>query len=228
MSDADAQPTDESAEAPARLPKILKAPQGTGRSISALFDEATTSPKVIKRRVIARIEDIQAELQTATDEAAEIIEAARVEAERIREQAREEGHREGVSQVMEALEQARSEYDRTMQAAEQDMLELAMRMAERIVRHQIELAPELAKDLIDESLDLVRDKRQIMVIVHPEDLPILEQWRSQLEMGVEASYIHFEEDERIGRGGCMIETEAGRVDARLEVQLQTFKQALMG
>jgi flagellar biosynthesis/type III secretory pathway protein FliH len=31
----------------------------------------------------------------------------------------------------------------------------------------------------------------------------------------------------VGRGGCMIETEAGRVDARLEVQLESFKRALM-
>jgi flagellar biosynthesis/type III secretory pathway protein FliH len=51
--------------------------------------------------------------------------------------------------------------------------------------------------------------------------------RGALVAEVEGAALYFEADERVGRGGCVVETEAGRVDARLEVQLDVMRRALM-
>jgi len=213
-----------------QLPNVLKAAHlaeaGRGESIRALFTEEQ-APRMIKRRVWRSIRQVHTALSQADEEAKRLIEEARAEADAIREAAREEGYQDGLRQLTQALAKARDEYTRVMEESEDDMLELAVRMAERIVRQRIELEPSTAAEITRGCLEIVRDRQQITVFANPQDLPALEQWRESLVQVVEARFIHFEPDPNVGRGGCMIETEAGRVDARLEVQLESFKRALM-
>ncbi len=213
-----------------QLPSILKATDlaesGRGESIHALFSEEQ-APRMIKRRVWRSIRQVHDALSEADAEAKRIVEEAEANAAAIREEAREEGFQEGLRELTRALAAARDEYTRVMEESEEDMLELAVRMAERIVRRRIELDPATSAEITRGCLELVRDRQQITVFANPEDIPTLEQWRESLVEVVEARLIHFEPDPGVGRGGCMIETEAGRVDARLEVQLESFKRALM-
>ena len=212
------------------LPTLLKAndlaESGRGESIRALFSEEQ-APRMIKRRVWRSIRQVHDALSQADAEAKRIVEEAKAEADAIREAAHQDGYQEGLRELTRALATARDEYTRVMEESEEDMLELAVRMAERIVRRRIELEPATSAEITRGCLELVRDRQQITVFANPEDIPTLEQWRESLVEVVEARLIHFEPDPGVGRGGCMIETEAGRVDARLEVQLESFKRALM-
>ena len=212
------------------LPTLLKAndlaESGRGESIRALFAEEQ-APRMIKRRVWRSIRQVHDALSQADAEAKRIVEEAKAEADAIREAAHQDGYQEGLRELTRALATARDEYTRVMEESEEDMLELAVRMAERIVRRRIELEPATSAEITRGCLELVRDRQQITVFANPEDIPTLEQWRESLVEVVEARLIHFEPDPGVGRGGCMIETEAGRVDARLEVQLESFKRALM-
>lgn len=212
------------------LPTLLKAndlaESGRGESIRALFSEEQ-APRMIKRRVWRSVRQVHDALSQADAEAKRIVEEAKAEADAIREAAHQDGYQEGLRELTRALATARDEYTRVMEESEEDMLELAVRMAERIVRRRIELEPATSAEITRGCLELVRDRQQITVFANPEDIPTLEQWRESLVEVVEARLIHFEPDPGVGRGGCMIETEAGRVDARLEVQLESFKRALM-
>ncbi len=212
------------------LPTLFKAndlaESGRGESIRALFSEEQ-APRMIKRRVWRSIRQVHDALSQADAEAKRIVEEAKAEADAIREAAHQDGYQEGLRELTRALATARDEYTRVMEESEEDMLELAVRMAERIVRRRIELEPATSAEITRGCLELVRDRQQITVFANPEDIPTLEQWRESLVEVVEARLIHFEPDPGVGRGGCMIETEAGRVDARLEVQLESFKRALM-
>lgn len=208
------------------LPVLLKAPAGRARAVSALF-QGEHAPQLVKRRVIQSMRQVHGALEEAQQEAKGIVERANEEAAGIRQAAYDEGYEEGIRQLTRALASARNEYDRMLAQSEEDMLELAVRMAERIVRRQIELAPESVAAIARGCLELVRERRQIIIYANPLDVPQLEAWREDLTQSVEARSLHFEPDPQIGRGGCMIETEAGRVDARLDVQLDSFKRALL-
>ena len=219
---------DEGAEAGAgahALPRILKADAAHGASIRGIFDGAH-APRLIKRRVLRRIQQVDDELAQAHREAEQLKAQAHAEAEAARERARQEGFEQGLSELTSALARARRAYDEQIELAEQDMLELAVRLAERIVHHQITLDPEVARAMVAGALERVRDRRHVTVWLHPEDRQAIERWRDELTDSVAAQTLHFEADARIERGGCMIETEAGRVDARLQVQLESLKRAL--
>lgn len=126
------------------------------------------------------------------------------------------------------LERARCEYDRLLQDAEQDIINLAMHVAERIVHQRLSVEPETLKSIIKGSLglDSVRDKRQIIVRVHPDSLSAVEGWYQELAQSVETTALFFEEDSQLAPGDCVIDTEAGRVDARLVTKIENIKGAL--
>jgi len=40
-------------------------------------------------------------------------------------------------------------------------------------------------------------------------------------------HLEITDDQRVGKGGCIIETNAGNIDARIETQLEQVEKALM-
>jgi len=163
----------------------------------------------------------------AKTEASRIVAEAHAEAERIREQARDEGRAAGRAEVGELLARARRAVDRRIAAAEAEMRTLAVRIAERIVRRQLELAPEIVVDVARAALDEVRGRHDLVMRVHPDDVAVLEQARPGLLARLSVSaHILIRADAAVGRGGCVLESEVGTVDARLETQLAAIERAL--
>ena len=65
--------------------------------------------------------------------------------------------------------------------------------------------------------------------MHPDDLKALERGRPRLlERALRAQALQFRADPSVGRGGCIVESELGTVDARLPVQLEAIERALRG
>lgn len=95
------------------------------------------------------------------------------------------------------------------------------------------LGQELAQantqiELIKHTLQQVQDRTKLTVRLAQKDYDLLAQThlldKSQFP---ETESIQFIADSRIELGGCIIETGAGHLDARLEVQLQHFKEMLL-
>lgn len=225
MSDSST-PGSTSTSAAPEVARLIRSPQGTGQAIKALFEEPAR--RLVKREVLSHVQHAQDALGEAQAQAQEIIEQAHLQAQEIREQARKEGAHEGHTEATKLLGYARAEYERLLQAQEQDMLDLSFGIAQRIIAREIALNPDVVKGIVLNALDQVRNKRQIVLIVHPEDALMLEQDRALLGSRVEGAKLYIEEDDRVERGGCVIETESGRVDARLDVQLGALRDALGG
>ena len=67
---------------------------------------------------------------------------------------------------------------------------------------------------------------RITIKLNPADLELLADIKPQLLSGLpEAGRAAFEADEGIARGGCLIETDGGEVDARIERQFQVVEEA---
>lgn len=207
-----------------QVARVLKAPVEVAEPLEATVTQPEC--RVIDRRVVRRFEELSEGIEKARRRAETIVEEAEAEADAIRDEAREEGRREGYSELLEAISQVRERYRQVQDEAESDTLELAFRIAERIVGREIELEPEVVRDMVANSLEHVRGKRNIVVRVNPEDVPELEKHRDEMSRELEGASLYFEEDRNIERGGCLIETDTNRVDARLEVQLERLKEAL--
>lgn len=205
------------------LPPLIKASEAASRVVEPLFDPR---PAVLGAHVVRGIESAGVVLARAEEAAAEIVARAQREAASLREAARQEGRIAAQEEALEALGRARAEYARLQSVSEADMLELAFGIARRVIGRVVELDPQIVAEIVRANLEHVRGRTRIVVVVHPDDLPALERRRAQFVAQVEGAAIYFDADVSVARGGCFIETESGRIDARLDVQLEAMRKAL--
>jgi flagellar assembly protein FliH len=86
------------------------------------------------------------------------------------------------------------------------------------------------RDIAARALVAVMPSNASVVLrVHPEDLALLEGTRQAwlAEVGTKAD-VKLVADSTVGRYGCVVETPVGRIDARLETQLDALERALRG
>jgi flagellar biosynthesis/type III secretory pathway protein FliH len=182
-------------------------------------------------------------VMSARDEATKIMVAAHAEADflnaRSLEAAEEErkrgydeglaqGREEAMAQFTELMVKARQEAEDMRLATRDGAITLARRMAERIVGRALELHPSLIADIANQALAAARPRSGPVVLrVHPEDLQVLETERERLGARLPSAVdLKLVADEKVARGGCVIETAIARLDAQLGRQLDALEKAL--
>jgi len=166
---------------------------------------------------------IDGDVYDAGVEAARILEAARLEATELRAAAEvagfEAGQQAGLAAVSESEIARAAEAARRVTDHKDELVKLAVAIAEKIVRRQLTLTPEAVAEVAADALALARGKRDVTVRVHPEDVD----WVARRLPGV-----IIRGDEAVTRGGCVVDTDVGRVDGRLESQLAAIERGLRG
>lgn len=106
-------------------------------------------------------------------------------------------------------------------AAKARVIELAVDVARRIVRREIEADAGALETIYASALESARGMERAKVRVHPED-------RSRHPIDAHAEVFGFEcdEDACVGRGGCVILAGGQEVDARLDTLLLCFEKAM--
>lgn len=113
------------------------------------------------------------------------------------------------------------------QSAEKEAVELSIAIAKKIVCHELTINREVVLNVVKEALTRVADQDQLHIKVNPEDLSVIKQAGPAFSDFVDNMQgITFEEDKTIPNGGCIIETNMGDIDARIEKQFQTMEEAL--
>ena len=110
---------------------------------------------------------------------------------------------------------------------EKNILQIAAGIAHQTIARELPKIREIPLDLLREALELAVGSASIKIRMNPEDL-------AELRGAAEAMLKEFSqitsaellEDERIGRGGCVVESSAGTVDQRLESRLQRIIEEL--
>ena len=108
--------------------------------------------------------------------------------------------------------------------AEPQIIRMVMDIAEKVIGRQIEKGAivDVVKNAISQAAG-----RKIVVRVHPADVPMIREREKDLFASLDQNQsVSVKEDEEIPPGGCIVETEMGTVDARLETQLNAIKKAL--
>jgi flagellar biosynthesis/type III secretory pathway protein FliH len=198
--------------------KVIKAGAAQGAR-RAIVDAPVYDAKLEAERMIA-------ESRGAAERALALAEQ---DAERLRATATAEGRERGLAAVTELLAGARAVAARSRAGAESELRALAVHIAERILGRELKLSPDALTDIIGEALRHAGDPRELVLRVHPDDLAAVERGKPRLvERCRSAHAVVLRADESVGRGGCIIETELGVVDARLSTQLEAIERALRG
>ena len=151
-------------------------------------------------------------------------EAARQELEQ-----EDEENRARERETMEVL--MRSLHDQMggfLNRLEQEAFRFALAAAGAIVRREVTLDSAIVIRQVRDALRRVLGVESVILRVHPEDEPAVREHREELLSGTDSlrEFI-VEADEKIERGGCIIESPSGTIDARIATQLRQIETALL-
>jgi flagellar biosynthesis/type III secretory pathway protein FliH len=135
-----------------------------------------------------------------------------------------------LAEVTHLLISARAAAEAERAAAVDAALVLARKMAEKIIGRAVELDPSVMGEIAGQALAASRARGGAVVLrVHPDDLSAVDRARSQWSQRiVAAADVRVVADDSVGRHGCVVETPVGRLDARLQTQLDALERAMRG
>lgn len=170
----------------------------------------------------------------AAGEARRVLADAQMQRDEILAAAREEGIARGRAELavsLAALVEAIEGIADVPGLVEDQLVEsataLACEIAAKVVRAEIETRPELIAGIVRKAIRKASKRERLVIRVHPDDLDACRQAAPDIveRMGG-IDTIRVVDEPRVTRGGCIIETPAGDVDAMLETQLGRIATAL--
>lgn len=181
----------------------------------------------------------KAELETIRQQAQLELENARLQAENIRQQAEAnarliqlEAEKEAQAIIASAKEDARrivddSKYEvqRRLDESQGALADLAVAAAMRLVHGHLALQPQSIVQMVSAGIRRLKDTN-CTVRVSPEDLPLLEAQRSQLERELGAGLLQLSPDQSLQRGSYIVNSPQGQVDGTLQHQAERIQAAL--
>ncbi|MCM5679376.1 flagellar assembly protein FliH [Schlegelella sp. S2-27] len=159
------------------------------------------------------------------------------------QQARQAGYKDGYRDGLSALESFKQSYAAQITAqvgqvaqAFQAQLELmeqqlagslalvASELARQVVRSELQTQPALIEAVAQEALStLLHSARHIRVHVHPDDHQLLAE---QGQLDLESRQARLVPDASVSRGGCVVESDIGVIDAAIETRWRQAVSAL--
>ncbi len=131
--------------------------------------------------------------------------------------------------LLAMLKELSSRRESLIKEAEHDLLELSVRIAERVVRRELTADRSAAVRAVAEAVAMTADRSRVRVLVNPADLAALKAAREDLARTVAGlGEIEIASDESVERGGCVVRTDGGEVDARVGTQLERIAKLLTG
>jgi flagellar assembly protein FliH len=104
--------------------------------------------------------------------------------------------------------------------------DLAILVARHLVRRELKIAPgEIVAVVRDTMQHLPVAARNPRLRMHPEDIELVE---NALVIGEESQSWRMQPDPLMTRGGCIVETDASRIDASVEARLAAIVSKMFG
>ena len=183
----------------------------------------------------------QAPTRTASDPAAEaamVLTAAQAEADAIRAAAYADGAAAGRDEALaalapaasaldEAARQVREVVDATAGELEAHAVQLALVLAEKIVGAAVAADPELVVEAVRGALRGLVERERVTVLVNPDDLELVREAMGGVISalgGIE--HCEVQAERRVARGGAVVRTPEGDVDARIESKLERAREVV--
>ncbi len=109
----------------------------------------------------------------------------------------------------------------------EDMVRLAMVVAEQIIKTELSLNAELVLNIVHSALKSALEADQYHIRVNPADLETVQENKPLFMANMNGlQQITLEGDASITRGGCIVEYDKGQVDSRLEIKLSEIRYQL--
>jgi flagellar assembly protein FliH len=127
-----------------------------------------------------------------------------------------------VAQTLEDLARLRKTMIRE---TERQMVQLALTLARRVVTRELSLEPDLVAAMAHVALERLGETAPATIRLNPDDYASLVAHRGDRWEGAQVTVVP---DPAVARGGCLVESDFGLVDASLDAQFDELSRTLLG
>lgn len=182
--------------------------------------------KIIPSEQYVQLQEASTILDTVQRDAAAYRHQVIVECETLKEQAYQEGFSSGLEQFDTHLLHMDKLLKTLREEIHKKVLPIALKAAKKILGEELQLHPERIIDIVIQALKPVIQHHQIRIYVNKVDLPLLEEQRKTIKSHLEqVESFSIQERMDVQPGGCIIETEAGIINAQLDNQWRAMEIA---
>ena len=183
--------------------------------------------RIIEREVVGATHEAAEIRRRAEEEAQRIVDEAQEQAYETRQHGFEEGKQEALAQYTREISQALLRVRKLEEALEPLYVGLIRDCVEKVLNQELHQNPAAIVGVVRSALVDARQQREIIVRVNPIDVDALEKNKNRLlEILARANSVEVRPDASVTRGGCVVVTELGSIDASLERQLEALAQAI--
>jgi len=188
--------------------------------------------------------EIDAVLKNAQVQADKLIKESQERASIIEEEAYQRGYLKGkedgwqvgnseARKISEAakkvLEQAEDIRKQVYKNTEEELIGLAVEIAEKLICRQLETNTDTIMDIVQSVYNEAVDCQQVIIYTAPEAVEILEARKEEIGIQLYSTKrVQIISDPNITDGGCRVETEQGIIDATVPAMLEELKSVLKG
>jgi len=125
--------------------------------------------------------------------------------------------------VLESLHRAVPE---VVQQTEATLVQIALESAQKIVAG-MPVTGKLVEAIVREAVAQTKETAEVTIQLHPDDLALLRKHQSPILEGLpDAGPLRFMSTSEITRGGCLVQTRFGLLDARRETKIEQLRKSL--
>jgi type III secretion protein L len=148
------------------------------------------------------------------------------EAEILKQNYAKEGFDEGLNKFNSAVIELNQKIEKIEKDFQNQLLPIALKAAKKILGEELKLHPDRIVDIVIQALKPVLQQHKIKIYANKEDLEILEKEKEKiLSLLQKNQVLTLEAHDDVERGGCLIETESGMINAQLENQWRALEAA---
>ena len=163
-----------------------------------------------------------------------LVSRAQQEAITIKELASKEGYEKGlemakveISSLVDAIKDFFGYKDTLYQAISGDILDISLKVAEKIIKKEVETSKDVLDAMINDALkSLAKGENKIILKVNPMDVEYTKEVVPKLlSTGQFEAKIYVSGNNDVEEGSVVIETSNGIIDANISTQLELIKEA---
>ena len=133
----------------------------------------------------------------------------------------------GIESLRAAAAALGEERDRVSAAVEAAAVQLALQIAEQAIGARVAVQPDTVVDVVRGALRRLVERDRVTILVNPDDLELVRAASESLvaELGG-MEHCDVQAERRVGRGGAIVRTVEGEVDATLDTKLARAREVL--
>lgn len=139
----------------------------------------------------------------------------------------EQMFRSAVQSFIEAAEELRQMQQEFYRRVEGEILDLVLATTRKVVQREVDSQKDMILNVLKEAIAKTMDRERVRVRINPSDFDFVHAHKPDILQAIDGiKHLVIERDEAISRGGAIVESDYGTIDARIERRFEEVEKAL--